>query len=112
MRGMRTATGVVAALAGVAILAACSPAEGRGPQPISGWSVADDELRLWVDTCNGDPEVDIVETDEDVTVTIVSTRQNPGDGCQDNVVATLAAPLGDRALIDGATGEEPEPMEG
>ncbi len=108
------ARGVVAALAGLMILAGCSsPATvERGPQPITGWSVADDVLHLWVDTCNGDPEVDVVETAQEVTVTVVSTRQNPGDACLDDVSVRLEEPLGDRGLIDGATGRAPEPMEG
>ena len=114
MRHRGMGRGVVAALAGLTILAACSSpaAVGRGPQPITGWSVADDVVHLWVDTCNGDPEVDVVESAEEVTVTVVSTRRNPGDACQDDVSVTLEAPLGDRELIDGATGRAPEPMEG
>ncbi|MEZ0446871.1 hypothetical protein [Cellulomonas sp. ICMP 17802] len=93
-------------------LAACSPAESRGQQRIVAWSVSDDVLHLVINTCNGDPDPDVVETDADVTVTIVSTRRNPGDACQDTVEVTLSEPLGGRTLIDGATGQEPEPMEG
>lgn len=109
----RDATRRSMALVGiVVVLAACSPPEGRGPQPIAGWSVADDEIHLWVGTCNGEPEADVVETDAEVTITVVATRRSPGDGCQDSLTVTLAAPLGDRGLIDGATGRAPEPMEG
>ncbi|WP_315092970.1 hypothetical protein [uncultured Cellulomonas sp.] len=84
----------------------------RGQQRIVGWSVADETLHLWIDTCDGDPEGEVVESDADVTVTIVSTRRNPGDACQDCVEVTLTEPLGARVLIDGATGLELEPMEG
>jgi hypothetical protein len=102
----------VTAVAAVVALAACSPAEGRGPQAIVGYSVDDVVLHLWIDTCNGEPETDVVETAEDVTITVVSTKRDPGNACQDPVTVTLAAPLGDRPLIDGSTGDEPEPMEG
>lgn len=69
-------------------------------------------LHLVVDTCDGDPEPEVVETEADVTVTVVSTRRDLGDGCQDAVEVTLEAPLGDRSVIDGATGRRPEPFEG
>lgn len=96
----------------VLLLAACSATEARGPQPIVGWSVADDVLHVWLSTCDGDPEFKVVETDESVTVTVVSTKRNPGDACQDSVEIMLSEPLGARSLVDGATGREPEPMEG
>ncbi|WP_299958911.1 hypothetical protein [uncultured Modestobacter sp.] len=102
----------VAAVAAVAVLAACSAAEERGPQPILGWSVADDVVHLWIGTCNGDPETEVVEADDTVTITVVSTRRDPGDACQDSVSVSLQAPLDGRAVIDGATGREAEPMEG
>jgi hypothetical protein len=101
----------VTAVAAMGVLLACAPT-GRGPQQIVGWSVDTAVLHLWVDTCNGDPETDVVEAADDVTVTVVSTRGNPGDACQDRVTVTLTAPLGNRRLLDGSTGQEPEPMEG
>jgi hypothetical protein len=103
---------VIGLVAVTAFLVACSSDEGRGPRPIVGWSVDAGVLHLWIDTCDGDPETDVVETADDVTVTVVSTRRDPGDACQDPVTVTLTAPLGDRSLIDGSTGQEPEPMEG
>jgi hypothetical protein len=101
----------ITAVAAMGVLLACAPA-GRGPQRIVGWSVDAMVLHLWVDTCNGDPETDVVETADDVTVTVVSTGGDPGDACQDPVTVTLTAPLGNRRLLDGSTGHEPEPMEG
>ncbi len=76
------------------------------------WSVAGDVLQLVVDTCHGDPRATVEETDDEVTVTIVSTWQDPGDACQDSVEVTLDAPLGSRTLIDGTSGQEPELIEG
>lgn len=105
----RRAAGAVAA---IALLAACAPGEERGPQRIVGWSVADDVVHLWIDTCNGNPEAEVVETDRTVTVAVTSTRRDPGDGCQDTLAVTLDAPLGDRTLIDKVTGSQPEPLEG
>jgi len=112
MAWQRLSTGCLGAVAIGAVLMACSAGEERGAQRIVGWSVTDDVLRLRIDTCDGAPEVGVVETDDDVTVTVVSTRRDPGDACQDAVTVTLAAPLGERTLIDGTTGREPEPMEG
>jgi hypothetical protein len=108
-RSGRRAASMVAA---IALLAACTSAEERGPQRIVGWSVADDVVHLWVDTCNGDPKAEVVETDLTVTITVTSTRRNPGDACQDALEVTLEAPLGDRTLIDKVTGSQPEPLEG
>jgi len=108
----RTALRGIGVFALLGALVACAPAESRGEQRIIGWSVADNVLHMWVDTCNGDPAPEVVETDDDVTVTIVSTRRDPGDACQDVVEVALSEPLGHRTLIDGATGREPEPMEG
>src|SRR4051812_918435 len=102
----------VTAVAAAVVLVACSSGGRRGPQAIVGGSVDDAVLHLWIDTCNGDPETEVVETADNVTVTVVSTGRNPGDACQDPVTVTLAAPLGERPLIDGSTGDEPEPMEG
>jgi len=102
----------VTAVAAAVVLVACSSGERRGPQAIVGWSVDDAVLHLWIDTCNGDPETEVIETVEDVTITVVSTKRDPGNACQDPVAVTLAAPLGERPLIDGSTGDEPEPMEG
>ena len=102
----------VGALALLGALTACSPAESRGPQHIVGWSVDDDVLHLWINTCHGDPETEVVEADDRVTVTIVSTRRGSGPACQDPVEVTLSEPFGGRVLIDGATGREVEPTEG
>ncbi|MCZ2837230.1 hypothetical protein [Modestobacter sp. VKM Ac-2985] len=109
---MRSVRRVVGALASVALLTACSSDEGRGPRPIVGWSAADDVLHLWLDTCNGDPEFEVVHAEDAVTVTVISTKRDPGDACQDTVTVTLDEALGDRTVVDGATGREAPPMEG
>lgn len=68
---------------------------------------ADDHLTLLVGTCGGEPELDLLkELDESVQVAVVSTRTVGGSGgdCLDTVDVRLVQPLGDRALIDAATG--------
>ena len=109
--GSRVATSL-GALAVIAALTACSSPEERGPRSIAGWSAAGNELRLWIDTCNGDPGTEVVETSAAVTVTVVSTRRDHGDPCQDVVTVALDAPLDARPVLDGATGREAPAMEG
>lgn len=111
------AVGAVVGLATLGVLAACSdppePAERRGPQAITSWTlISGPVLRLRVDTCHGDPTADVAETETTVTITVVSTRRNPGDACQDILDVTLETPLAGRTLIDGTTGRSPEGIEG
>ena len=97
----------------LAVLATgCAGGEGRGPQRIEGWSVADDKLNLWIDTCDGDPETTLEESEAEVVITVISTKRDVGDACQDPVEVVLSQPLGDRRVVDGTTGEEAPPMEG
>jgi len=79
--------------------------------PITGaWLSEPDHLRLVVNTCGGNPELDLLrEQTEVVEVAVVSTRTfgGPGGGdCQDLVEVQLQAPLGDRRLVDATTGDE------
>ena len=70
---------------------------------------AQDRLTLVVDTCGGDPAVDLLrERDEVVEVAVVSTVRFGGSGgdCQDGVDVRLQAPLGDRRLVDATSGED------
>lgn len=58
-------------------------------------------------SCNYPYSVEFTETDEAVTVTII-TDAHWRDPCEDignEAQLVLNEPLGDRALIDGATGE-------
>lgn len=114
-RGGLRVVGVVTVLAAAAgVLAACSePAERRGPQAIRSWTTnGGTVIRVRIDTCHGDPKADVAETETTVTITVISTRRNPGDACQDSLDVTLATPLGDRTPLDGTTGRAPEPVEG
>lgn len=67
-----------------------------------------DTLTLIVNSCQGDPEVTLLqETDVDVQVEVVasSTPLRGGEDCQDVVEAQLEEPLGDRVVVDKHTGE-------
>lgn len=69
-----------------------------------------DLLLLVVNTCGAEPELDLLdEQEESVEVAVVSTRTigGPGSGdCLDAVEVRLQAPLGDRSLIDVTSGDE------
>lgn len=108
------ATGAVLA---VALLTACSSSTERErvPTAINEWQANRDVLQLGINSCNAAPEASVVETDADVTVTVIALAP-PSDGvmdlCGDAVTVTLAAPLGDRAVIDESTGREVDPLPG
>ena len=64
------------------------------------------KLELIVASCHGAPRVSLRETDVDVQVTVksFSTPFRGGLDCQDSVEVSLREPLGDRAVVDGHTG--------
>lgn len=65
------------------------------------------QLEVSVGTCNQDPRVTAVETAEEVRLS--SNEKLPRGGsndCQDFDLVTLSAPLGDRPVVDEATGKE------
>lgn len=102
-----TVLAIVALLALVTGCASAQPTEVRGPQPIVGWSNGGDVQVVLIGTCHGDPVATVEEDDETVTITVTSTLRSPGDACQDSLQIPLDRPLGDRDVIDGATGEAP-----
>ncbi|MDJ1114931.1 hypothetical protein [Microbacterium dauci] len=65
-----------------------------------------------IGTCPGDPVATVEEDDETVTIAVTSTLRSPGDACLDSLEIPLDQPLGDRDVIDGATGEAPPGIEG
>ena len=63
-----------------------------------------DRLVLIVHSCNGDPEVTLLqETDVDVRVKVVASSTR--DECLDPIEVQLQEPLGDRVVIDKHTGQ-------
>lgn len=126
--GTKTATAVAAVLV---LLAGCAnaddPEAGAAPEtsapetddsrtergPVSlerseTRRVSETELAVDVPSCNGDPELDIFEEDdEEVRVQVVTTVvvSGPSDACLDAVTLDLQEPLGDRTLTDLVSGQ-------
>jgi hypothetical protein len=61
-------------------------------------------MRLVVGTCHAHLSAEVVETASRITVT-VSGRNDSSDDCLDGLTVRLRDPLGQRELVDGATGE-------
>jgi hypothetical protein len=79
----------------------------RGPVELRPVAYVRDPFRitLVVPTCGGLPEV--VRLDEGVRtveVAVVSTSQDPSDGCEDDLDIVLDAPLDGRAVVDATSG--------
>jgi len=58
--------------------------------------------------CRAGPESSVVETSETITVTVTCSDGAPpvtGDPSATRIGVTLAAPIGDRVVVDGARGE-------
>lgn len=70
----------------------------------------EDTLTLVVNTCGGEPAIDLLrERNETVQVAVTSTRTFGGLGgidCLDTIEVQLQAPLGARNLVDATTGDE------
>ena len=86
------------------IAASCS-----GTVPVLDAVASGDGTTLFVsfNSCNAELEFDVDEGDD--VVTIIANHRSPlprGEDCADGATVTLDAPLGDRRLIDGATGDE------
>lgn len=62
-------------------------------------------LELGVASCNADPAVKAVETEEEVQLTVTIIGDHSGLECQDGVEVILEDPLGDRQVRDTMTGE-------
>lgn len=64
-------------------------------------------LTVGVNTCNASPRAAVMETDRQISITVRSDRQPLGsDDCADSIDIELDEPLGDRRVIDGASGDE------
>lgn len=68
---------------------------------------ATETMIVSVDTCNANPRLAVVEGEQAITLAVQADQQSWGsDDCADSINVELDAPLGDRRVIDGATGEE------
>jgi hypothetical protein len=67
----------------------------------------DRTLVLTISACNAnDNRTETAEERDTVTVAVTTDDPPGGDDCADGVVVELAGPLGDRALVDGSTGDQ------
>lgn len=96
-------------------LGACSDeASSRGDADrqavvvLSGTVQPSGELTVSVESCQGDPEVSVEETDRAVRIEVVATVHAVGPACADGAAVPLEQPLGERSLVDTHTGETVE----
>ncbi len=95
---MRTIVGI--GLTGPSLLSGCSSAPKIYEPHISPDGL---KLELGIGSCNADLRVVLVETDDEVTVSVF-VENDTRDDCRDNAVVTLAEPLAERTVVDGRTG--------
>jgi hypothetical protein len=62
-------------------------------------------LEMAVNSCNADPTVEAVETEDEVRLTATIIGEHSGLECLDSAEVTLQEPLGDRQVRDTLTGE-------
>lgn len=104
---VRIAKVAVAAFLGLAVVFLAWRVIAPEGAPITGVHVRPDgrHLDVGVGTCNQDPQVTAVETDNEVRLSSNEVLPRGGsDECMDNDSVTLKTPLGDRVVIDEATG--------
>ena len=101
---VRSAAGLLAAAA--LVMAACSSTTHPGVLEVHGDS-ASTELVVSVDSCNQDPKVEADETSTEIRLKVTADADT-GDDCIDIRKVTLGAPLGDRVVIDEASGDKLE----
>src|SRR5690606_28215055 len=72
----------------------------RGEVEVDSYTVEGTLVTLIVMSCDGDPKVDVAESDDEVRVSVISTTQKSGNGCQDPAQFELDNELGERPIID------------
>ncbi len=100
----RVLVGVVAVVGLVGIVVAVWPDDGVSDSEIlSATLLSETRLALAVGSCNATSiDVDTVESDVEVVITLRSHDDAATEDCADGTTVTLAEPLGDRTLVDGA----------
>lgn len=94
------------AVVGIAMLAlsACGD-DGKKERAIPEartWA-GSDVVSVSVESCNGQPEIEVLNEDEE-EVRLKVVAGSSGDDCLDEIVVCLEEPLGGRSLIDAKTG--------
>lgn len=91
----------VVALSLLAALGSCGSDRVTLPRSV----VSVDGARIAVhNNCHDDPELDVMESASTVEIKFTVAAETGGD-CFSCTIETLDAPVGDRTVIDGATGE-------
>lgn len=87
------------------LLLATVGACGSAPMTLPREAVSVDGARIAVhDNCHDDSELDVTESDSTVEIEFSVAAETGGD-CFSCTIVTLDAPVGDRAVVDMATGE-------
>ncbi len=116
-RKPRTRRAVLLVLVGLALVAALVVGwrilpglTVRGEVSVVEAELRDDSLLvLSLDSCNGDPDVSVLEENDDqvrVEAVASSTPFGGGDDCLDVVEVRLQQPLGNRVVVDAHSGDE------
>ena len=109
MAANTTRPGIVLAVAGALMLGGCGPGLMGGPagQPLIGARLLPEDptaVEVEFSGCTNSPEVDVFESESTVRITVAG----PNGGCEPvhELTVELDQPLGERTLVDGATGDE------
>ena len=99
----RLAGGAVGVLVAVGLMVGCA---GEEPRVVEVFGTADSaELEVSVSTCNAEPAVSAAESSSEVRLTVRARQGRTGPECRDYALVRLDAPLGDRTVVDAASGE-------
>lgn len=97
------------ALSALVALTGCGSVGAPDGQPIVGVRLLPDNpdaVEVEFSGCDNSPAVDVLESESTVRITLAG----PNPGCEPiyELVVELQEPLGDRTVVDGATGNELE----
>lgn len=96
---------LVAVALGLAVRAVRTLGEPVPTALLDGRVLADGRLAVTVGSCNKSPTGEVSEDDAMVTITAFAPPPGPDrDDCADGLVFRLDEPLGDRLVVDGASG--------
>lgn len=98
-----TAFVAVGSLAVAAVLSGCSGTEERAIVNVFG-SPSSTVLSVSIDSCNSDPSIEVLESEEEVRLTArIENSLSDEDDCRDSKEVRLDRALGSRVVVDGKT---------
>ena len=104
---------IACSLALCALVSACSSDSDeprRGAVAIAEAHATDTGLELIVNSCNGEPEATVQESDTEISIEVISTVVKSGAACQDQVDITLDSASSGKTLID-LSNNQPVPFD-